>query len=450
MTAQGGAMRNANALRAAPRSAWLLPAATLILAGAGLALLAWDWSTPVPRGFFGIRGMYGLFAAGFGGVGAVLTWRRPGHLVGWVLAAAGLLAAASFATIEYGLAASAGHRLPGAGYVGWVETWIWVPFLTLITVYLFLLFPDGRLPAPRWRPVAWLGGAFATLAATGAALTAGSERPNLPALRNPFGLAPAAVPLGAAVAGLSGLVCCALLAAWSLVVRSRRGTHLTQQQIKWLAYAGCLVAAALVPGVALSLTPGWPAQIASGAVSVAALAMPAAVAVAVLHYRLYDIDRIISRTLAYAIITGVLAGLYAGLVLLATGVLGMHTPVAVAAATLSAAALFAPLRRRVQRAADRRFNRVRYDADQAVAAFAARLKGAVDLDTIREDLADVVQTTLEPAGVWIWTARPSLPTKQPRLSGSSAPSAPVGSRLHTSAHARSNDSDRPFTQDLPP
>ncbi len=388
------------------RSAWLLGAATLVIAAAGLALLVWDWSAPVPRGFFGIRGFYGLDAVGFGGVGALLTWRRPGHPVGWVFAAAGLLAAVNFATIEYGLAASAGRRLPDAAYVGWVELWIWVPCVTLVFLYLLLLFPDGRLPSPRWRLLGWMGGVFAVIAAAGVAFFPGSDRPDLPGLRNPFGVAPAAVPLGAAGAGLAGLVCCAVLAAWSLVVRSRRGTEVTRQQIKWLAWSGCLGAAALVPAAALSLTPGWPARVASGAAFAAVVAMPAAVGVAVLRYRLYDIDRVISRTLAYAIITGVLAGLYAGLVLLATGVLGVRTPVAVAAATLAAAALFNPLRRRVQRAVDRRFDRARYDADQTTAAFAARLKDAVDLDAVRDDLTSVVQAALEPTHISVWTSQP--------------------------------------------
>ena len=333
--------------------------------------------------------------------------------------------------------------------MGWVELWIWVPFVTLVTLYLFLLFPDGRLPTPRWRPVAWLGGAFAAMAAAGVAFTLGSDRPNLPALRNPFGLAPAVVPLGVAGAGLAGLVSCAVLAAWSLVVRSRRGTDETRQQIKWLACSGCLVALALVPAVALSLTPGWPARVASGAVSAAVLAMPTTVAIAVLRYRLYDIDRIISRTLAYAIITGVLAGVYAALVLLATSVLGVRTPVAVAAATLAAAALFAPVRWRVQHAADRRFNRDRYDADQTMAAFAARLKDAVDLDTIREELADVVQATLEPTSVRVWTARPPLLTGPTMLTDSSAPNARVVRRMQTRAEACSNDSGTPFTEELP-
>ena len=131
-------------------------------------------------------------------------------------------------------------------------------------------------------------------------------------------------------------------------------------------------------------------------------ALPVSIGIGILKYRLYDIDRIISRTLAYAIVTGLLLGLYAGLVLLATRILSFHTPVAVAASTLAAAALFNPLRRRVQRAVDRRFNRARYDADQTVAAFAARLKDAVDLGSVRDDLAQVVSRALEPAHLSVW------------------------------------------------
>ena len=391
----------------------MLGAATLVLAAAGLALMAWDWSTPVPKGFFGIRGFAGLYAVGFGGVGALVTWRRPGHLVGWILAVMGLVEAVDFVTFEYGLAGSAGRGLPGSAYAGWVQLWIWVPFVALVAVYLILLFPDGRVSSSRWRPVGWLAGGCAVIAAAGLAFSPGSEGPNLPGLTNPFGVAPAAVPFGAAVAGLAGLVCCVVLAVWSLVARGRRGTATERQQIKWLAWSGCLVAVALAPAVALSLTPGTAARVASGALFAAVLAMPAAVGVAVLRYRLYDIDRVISRTLAYAIVTGLLAAVYAGLVLLATGVFEVRTPVAVAAATLAAAALFAPVRRRVQHRVDRRFNRARYDAEATVSAFAARLKDAVDLDTVRGDLASVVQAALEPAHLSVWTSQPGWSSRNP-------------------------------------
>jgi hypothetical protein len=149
-----------------------------------------------------------------------------------------------------------------------------------------------------------------------------------------------------------------------------------------------------------------PWKLVVGLAAIGILALPVSIGFGILRFRLYDIDRIISRTLAYAILTGTLVGIYAGLVLLATQVFRFHAPVAVAAATLAAAALFNPVRRRVQRVVDRRFNRARYDADQTVVAFAARLKDAVDLDTVRDDLAGVVQQALEPAHLSLWISRP--------------------------------------------
>jgi hypothetical protein len=377
----------------------LLSVTTLVVTAIGLALLVWDWSTPVPSGSFGVRGFSGVWAVGFGLVGALLTRRRPGHPVGWIFAAAGMLAAVDFASFEYALAAVVGHRdLPAGEYMGWLQLWIWVPFDALITVYLPLLFPDGRLPGPRWRLVSWAAAGCGVTAASGLAIAPGIVA-NLRALRNPFGVPPGAVPDTAIAVGLAGLLGCAVVAVWSLLVRARRGTPAERQQIKWLAYAGCLVAATLVPSTILSQSTGTAARIAEGALMIAIVTVPVAVAVAVLKYRLYEIDRIISRTLAYVVVTGLMAGVYAGLVLLATRVLGVTTPPAVAAATLAAAALFNPLRHRVQRVVDRRFNRPRYDADKTVAAFASRLQDAVDLDAVQADLVGVVQHALEPAHI---------------------------------------------------
>jgi len=185
----------------------------------------------------------------------------------------------------------------------------------------------------------------------------------------------------------------------------RRADGERRQQLKWLmSGAAVCMAAITIIGVGGTLdTSASPAvQAATNVAAIGILALPVSIGVAILRYRLYDIDRIISRTLAYAIVTGLLVGLYAGLVLLATRVMSLHSTVAVAAATLAAAALFNPLRRRVQLRVDRRFNRARYDADQTIAAFAARLKDAVDLDSVREDLATVVQKALEPAHVSVW------------------------------------------------
>jgi hypothetical protein len=208
------------------------------------------------------------------------------------------------------------------------------------------------------------------------------------------------------------LVPAALLAgAAAVAARFARSSGEERLQLKWFAMAALLVVAAIIP-LALAPQTGLSPAAASAAVSalkvlfcLALVCLYAAIAVAVLKYRLYDIDRVISRTLAYAIVTGVLAGIYAGLVLLATQVFRVHTPVAVAAATLAAAALVSPVRHRVQLRVDRRFNRARYDADRTVAAFAAQLKDAVDLDTVCRDLARVVETALEPAHVSVWTSK---------------------------------------------
>lgn len=176
------------------------------------------------------------------------------------------------------------------------------------------------------------------------------------------------------------------------VLSWRRSSGERRQQLKWLA-SGAAVTVACAPLVGISVGLAW----------FGFAALPVSMGVGILKYRLYEIDRLISRTLAYTIVTGLLVGLYAGLVLLATRVLSVYSPVAVAASTLAAAALFAPVRRRVQRAVDRRFNRARYDADTTVATFAARLAGAVDLDAVRGDLVSVVQRALEPAHVSVWT-----------------------------------------------
>jgi hypothetical protein len=180
-----------------------------------------------------------------------------------------------------------------------------------------------------------------------------------------------------------------------------------RQQLKWLMSGAAVTIAStavIAVGGTLDTHPSPLAQTLSNVANVGIAALPLCVGVAIMKYRLYEIDRIISRTLAYAIVTGLLVGVYAGLVLLATHVLAFQAPVAVAAATLAAVALFTPVRRRVQRLVDRRFNRARYDADRTLAAFSARLTGAADLDSVRGDLAATVQAALEPAHVSVWVA----------------------------------------------
>jgi len=271
----------------------------------------------------------------------------------------------------------------------------------LITFPLvILLFPDGRLPSPRWRWATWIYLALvtaATLSVAAVAISAIAGRrvvllaDGMPApIEHPAGGTAFLNPVGRAY--LVTVAVFWLCAVGTQVGSWRRSSGERRQQLKWLASGAAVCGASGISAIATS-SAIWEVLIVGFA------ALPVSIGVGILKYRLYDIDRIISRTLAYAIVTGLLVGVYAGLVLLATQVLSFHTPVAVAASTLAAAALFNPLRRRVQRAVDRRFNRARYDADKTVAAFAARLKDAVDLDAVREDLAGVVHQALEPAHV---------------------------------------------------
>ena len=216
-----------------------------------------------------------------------------------------------------------------------------------------------------------------------------------------------------AVAEVLGLV--SIVAIWlSFVTRQvlswRRAAGERRQQLKWLASGAAVTLVLLASSFAVSST-----SISGEILGIGLAALPVGIGVGILKYRLYDIDRIISRTLAYAIVTGLLVGVYAGLVLLATQVFRFHTPVAVAASTLAAAALFNPVRRRVQQAVDRRFNRARYDADKTVAAFAARLKDAVDVDSVRDDLAGVVHQALEPVHVSVWMSERPGEAMWPRL-----------------------------------
>ena len=349
--------------------------------------------------------------APFAVVGLVLAWRRPANPVGWIMLAGAFFGAlsedASYYTVaDYGLRHG---DLPLGGVALFAQPG-WAPAIALLGL-LVLVFPDGRLPSSRWR---WLVRAYIAVAALWivgtVVITAGAlvdhhtqvdSGGNLLLLR---GSDPAAGWWNVVQAVFFPLlVACWLASLAGQAVSYRRSSGERRQQLKWLlaGTAAVLVGGLLYVVLTLLGSPSW-----VGTLVVAGLvALPVSIGVAVLKYRLFDIDRVISRTLAYAIVTGLLVGLYAGLVLLATHVLSLHTPVAVAAATLVAAALFSPLRRRVQQVVDRRFNRARYDADQTVAAFAARLKDAVDLDSVRDDLAGVVNRALEPAHISVWISR---------------------------------------------
>ena len=351
----------------------------------------------------GLNGAIGVvFIAAFATVGALLAWKRPGNPIGWLLSATGLAyAVAAFSVLL-------------AHFQQTVALANWLGFLYLLgiglCVFVVLLFPTGQLPSRRWRPVAWVAWAGVAGWVVGCAF-APTIFTASPPMRNPVGVAGRAGDVFkiSALGGAVLMAAAGLAAVLSLAFRYRQARTSERAQLKWLVYAGALVIVAILLGlgpVEWIMGPGNATSNLQNALSSGAVALvPVAIGIAVLRYRLYDIDRIVSRTVAYAIVTGLLVGVYAGLVLLATQVLLIHSAIAVAAATLIAAALFNPVRQRVQHRVDRRFNRARYDAETTVAEFAARLKDAVDLDTVRADLASVVQATLEPAHVGVWTAR---------------------------------------------
>jgi hypothetical protein len=350
------------------------------------------------------------FSAALGVVGFVVASRKPRNPLGWIMLAS---AAVSSLSQDASFYMVADYRLRHGGLpLGWVAVLAqpgWAVSIAL-TGLAVLLFPDGRPPSPRWRWVLRLYLAAATLYLVGVLIAsvgaiAGHDirvdaSGNLLVLSHPTGSS----MWWGVVEGvfLPVLAVCWLGSVVAQVASYRRSSGIRRLQLKWLL-AGSATALVGIPlTVFLSGMRGLPGLAGGITGAVALLAIPVCMGVAILRYRLFDIDRIISRTLAYAIVTGLLVGVYAGIVLLATREVSINEPVAVAASTLAVAALFNPLRRRVQRVVDRRFNRARYDADNIVAAFAARLQDAAGLDSVQDELASTVQNALEPTYLSVW------------------------------------------------
>jgi hypothetical protein len=387
--------------------AWSMLAIFLVGVGVGIALM-------VANGDFqqdpAQQASLLLAFTAFMVMGAVIVAHRPGNAIGWIFSAVGLLTGTGLFAWQYAEYAylTRGSPLPGAMLGAWYNNWFWYPTVTLSTVFTLLVFPTGRLLSARWRPIAWL---TAAITATVVVLSALAPTLNLgerTKLRNPVGLAAIPNPeqgaLGSVLFGL--LPVCTAAAVVSLVLRFRRAQGVERQQLKWFTYAGVLLFAWLVvdpvlPDVALlQLVYGLTIAL-----------VPVAAGLAVLRYRLYDIDRLINRTLVYGLLTALLGGVYAGVVLVLGqlfGGIGAEPPSwAVAGATLAVAALFRPARRRIQQAVDRRFNRRRYDAVKTVEAFSARLRQEIDLEALSAELLAVVNHTMQPTAVSLWLRPPT-------------------------------------------
>jgi hypothetical protein len=342
-------------------------------------------------------------------VGALIVAHRPSNAIGWIFTAIGLLAATGLPAGEYTTYVywTRSGSLPAAILVAWAMLGAaWYLTMALALVFTPLLFPTGRLLSPRWRPVAWLAGA-----ATAAFTVLATLQPNLArapgrVIANPIGVAAVGnleeSRVGVALLSLMGVLM--LVGFGALVVRFRRSRGDERQQLKWITYAGGLLPLAVLAYL-------LPEVVGTVVFAVPLVFLPVAVGIAILRYRLYDIDRLINRTLVYGLLTALLAGVYAAVVLVlgqVFGGVGEDPPSwAVAGATLAVAALFQPARRRIQAVVDRRFYRRKFNAAKTVEAFSVRLRDEVDLDALTAELLVVVDQTIQPTRASLWLRPPA-------------------------------------------
>jgi hypothetical protein len=381
---------------------------------------------PSPWGTGGLIGGLVIFLPflAFPLVGALIASKRPHNPIGWICLTAGflwMLIVLSDSYGTYGLAKPGSVPYPVASEA--LGLWLWVLPAGLLGIYLILLFPNGKLSSRRWRPLAWLCGAVIVLGSVGIALAPGPVE-ELGGVRNPFGLERAPWVAYAAVGVPLLLPVCVLASAVSLVLRYRRSGGEVRQQIKWIAFAASFAGlVALITVVStLMFTPEslesagtqplWLELLQD--VEVLSLAgVPVAVGFAILRHRLYDIDVVINRTLVYGSLTAMLVVVYVGSVVVLQYIFralsGGESQLAIVASTLAIAALFNPLRRRVQGFVDRRFYRRKYDAAKTLATFSAKLRDETDLDELNDELVRVVLETMQPAHVSLWLRPDTAP-----------------------------------------
>jgi hypothetical protein len=402
--------------RTEARLAWSLLGLAVVLEVA--AILLWLANHPVLLSRFGTADDFDphvFIVPGYATVGAVIATRRRNR-IGWVFLAFGLVSALlTFASAYFiqGAIVTPGS-LPAAGVVGWIGLVLW-PSSYVFLWLLLLLFPDGRLPSPRWRPVALALAVSWSVVILNSAFTPGTATLQGLTSTSPVAIQALDDPAWKAIAQGAGVIAATTLGAAALapLLRFRRADPVQRQQLKWFAFViGVCVATVLVGFAVIGVWPIVTTVLLIVPLVGVAAGLPAAVGLAILRYRLYDIDRLINRTVVYATLTAVLGLGYAGAVLALGqlfGGVGERTPSwAVAGATLAVAALFQPARRRIQTAVDRRFNRRRYNTAKTIQAYSTRLREQLDLDTLATELLAVVDQTMEPTHVSFWL-RPSPP-----------------------------------------
>jgi hypothetical protein len=390
----------------------------MFVAGVPLRVLARSahipssWDVDLTTGGLLTSGLFLVFPL----VGALIASRRPENPIGWLCLADGLLWMTTNMLEYY---AVSGVAQPGSlpfplGAAG-INNWLWVPSVGLLATYVFLLFPDGRLPSRRWRPLAWISGVVVVSTSVGVML-APTSLDTLKGVRNPFGLESAPWVTIVSYLILPLLPLCMLASALSLVLRYRHSRGDERQQIKWIAFAAALVALTyLIAMVASFIHPSeawttvgsvWWLNLLTIAALLSFLTIPIALGFAVLKYRLYDIDLIINRALVYGTLTAMLALVYVGGVVglqsAFRALTGQESTLAVVASTLTIAALFGPLRRRVQGFVDRRFYRRKYDARKTLEGFSAKLREETDLNALNHELVRIVSVTMQPAHAGLW------------------------------------------------
>jgi hypothetical protein len=404
--------RDAGASRIGAWLPWLMCVISLALTVLGLLLLILTLShSDVPSYRFWAENTF--LALGNSIIGAVVASHRPNHPIGWLMCAAGLLWAGvhfSGQYVTYALLATP-RSLPAGEAITWLYSWLWVPSLGLV-VFLGVLFPTGGLPSRRWRPFAWLSVLLLTVGTVMAAFSPGPIL-GLVSIRNPL-----------RIEGLPNLykllqvltLALILVASISLLLRLRRARGVERQQIKWFVAASMATASASILTYIISeaIDARWLELAGYALVLVGLCGMPTTAGIAILRYRLYDVDIVINRTLVYGLLTTLLAAGYFGSIILLEGIgslvfnvpfralTGQDTQLASVAATLAMAALFTPLRRRIQGFIDRRFYRRKYDARKTLETLSAKLREETDLDALSYDLVEVVRETMQPTHVSLW------------------------------------------------